>query len=113
LKAALETDVSDERATDRLVDSAVVLAAGAAGPDLQMQRLLRRAGRAGFAAPPVLEINPRHAMIANLVARVASGAGIAEPAGILLDLARIQDGELPRDPAGFARRIEAALAATR
>ncbi len=34
------------------------------GPDLQMQRLLRRAGRASFAAPPVLEINPRHALIA-------------------------------------------------
>jgi molecular chaperone HtpG len=30
---------------------------------------------------------------------------------MLLDLARVQDGDLPRDPAGFARRIEAALAA--
>jgi hypothetical protein len=29
---------------------------------------------------------------------------------MLLDLARIQDGELPKDPAGFARRVERRLA---
>ena len=111
LKSALGDAVSDVRATDRLVDSAVVLAAGASGPDLQMQRLLRRAGRAGFAAPPVLEINPRHALIAALARQVAAGAEVADQAGLLFDLARVQDGDLPKDPAGFARRIERALAA--
>ena len=29
----------------------------------------------------------------------------------LLDLARVQDGDMPTDPAAFARRITAALAA--
>jgi molecular chaperone HtpG len=109
LKAALEADVADVRTTDRLVDSAVVLAAGSAGPDLQMQRLLRRAGRAGFTPPPVLEINPRHPLIAALVARLAAGEDIAGPAALLFDLARVQDGDLPKDPSAFARRIEAAL----
>lgn len=109
LKAALEPAVADVRATDRLVDSAVVLGAGG-GPDLQMQRLLRRAGQASFEVPPVLEINPRHALIATLAGRVAAGEGVADQAGLLLDLARIQDGDLPRDPADFARRVEAALA---
>jgi molecular chaperone HtpG len=99
------------RSTDRLVDSAVVLAAGSAGPDLQMQRLLRRAGRAGLAAAPVLEVNPRHRLIAAMAARAASGAGLEGQAGLLLDIARVQDGELPNDPAGFARRVEQALAA--
>ncbi|EFH11668.1 molecular chaperone HtpG, partial [Teichococcus cervicalis] len=42
LKAALGDEVAEVRATDRLVDSAVVLAAGPGGPDLAMQRLLRR-----------------------------------------------------------------------
>jgi molecular chaperone HtpG len=110
IKTALGDAVSDVRATTRLVDSAVVLAAGKSGPDLQMQRLLKRAGRAGFSPPPVLEINPRHALLAALAARAAAGEDIAEAAGMLLDLARIQDGELPRDPAGFARRLEASLA---
>jgi HSP90 family molecular chaperone len=35
---------------------------------------------------------------------------LAETAGLLLDLARIQDGDGPRDPAGFARRVASALA---
>ena len=110
LKSALGDAVSDVRATDRLVESAVVLAAGATGPDLQMQRLLRRSGRTSFAAAPVLEVNPRHPLIGALIARQAGGTEIAEQAGMLLDLARVQDGDLPRDPAAFSRRIEAALA---
>ena len=110
LKSALGDAVSDVRATDRLVDSAVVLSASASGPDLQMQRLLRRAGRAGFAAPPVLELNPRHALIAALARQAETGADVADQAGLLLDLARVQDGELPKDPASFARRVERALA---
>ncbi len=109
MKAALGDAVSDVRPTDRLVDSAVVLAAGA-GPDLQMQRLLRRAGRMNYASAPVLEINPHHALVASLAARVAAGEDIAATAALLLDLARVQDGELPKDPAAFARGIEQALA---
>jgi molecular chaperone HtpG len=109
LKAALGDAVSDVRATSRLVDSAVVLAAGTSGPDLQMQRLLKRAGRGGFPSAPVLEINPHHALIAALAASVAAGGDVAPAAETLFDLARVQDGELPRDPAGFARRLEAAL----
>jgi molecular chaperone HtpG len=110
LKAALADDVSEVRATDRLVDSAVVLGAPEAGPDLQMQRLLRRAGRAGFTSKPVLEINPRHPLIVALAARLAGGGEAGEHAGMLLDLARVQEGDLPADPAGFVRQIEKALA---
>jgi molecular chaperone HtpG len=110
LKAALGDAVAEVRTTDRLVDSAVVLAAGGAGADLQMQRLLRRAGRAGMAAAPVLEINPRHALVAALAAQVEAGQDIADSAGLLLDLARIQEGDAPRDPATFARAVEARLA---
>jgi molecular chaperone HtpG len=110
LKTALGEAVAEVRATDRLVDSAVVLAAGTAGPDLQMQRLLRRAGRGAFAAPPVLEINPRHKLVVELAAKAAAGTDVTEAAGLLFDLARIQDGDLPREPATFARRVEAALA---
>ena len=109
IKTALGNDVSDVRTTDRLVDSAVVLSAGS-GPDLQMQRLLRRAGRGG-GGQPVLEINPRHPLIRALAAGPAEAA--AEAAGTLLDLARIQDGDSPRDQAAFARTVAAALAAAR
>lgn len=111
LKGALGGDVADVRATDRLVDSAVVLAAGTAGPDLQMQRLLRRSGRPGPKLAPVLEINPRHPLIRALAARVEAGGDVTDAARTLLDLAQVQDGDAPRDPAGFARRVAQALAA--
>jgi molecular chaperone HtpG len=110
LKAALEAEVSEVRATDRLVDSAVVLAAAADGPDLQMQRLLRRAGRGFGAGLPVLEINPQHPLIRRLADVAEAGGEVKEAAGTLLDLARLQDGDVPRDPAGFARQVAGLLA---
>ena len=115
LKAALGNEVQSVRASTRLVDSAVVLAAGA-GPDLQMQRLLRRSGRPGYQPPPDLELNPNHPLIAALAAAPAHEAQagqedrIAGIADILLDLARVQEGEGPRDPADFTRRIAGLLA---
>jgi molecular chaperone HtpG len=110
LKAALGDAVSEVRTTDRLVESAVVLAASNTGLDLQMQRLLKRAGRLGASAPPVLEINPRHTLIAALAKQADAGKDVAPDAELLLDLARVQDGDLPTDPAAFARRVERALA---
>ncbi len=110
LKAALGGDVGDVRGTDRLTESAVVLGASEHGPDLQMQRLMRRAGRAMPTPPPVLELNPRHPLIRRLAERASGGEDVADAAHTLLDLARVQDGESPRDPAAFARRVAAALA---
>ncbi len=122
LKTALGDAVHEVRASARLVDSAVVLAAGA-GPDLQMQRLLRRAGRPGYQPAPDLEINPKHPLIVALAAAHATpeeaGRGeagshddIADIAGVLLDLARVQEGEGPRDPGEFARQITRLLSAS-
>jgi molecular chaperone HtpG len=111
LQEALKDDVAEVQATDRLVDSAVVLAAEKGGPDLQMQRLLRRAGRALGPDRAVLQLNPRHALIRRLAERADAGDDLAEAAGMLLDLARVQDGDSPRDPVAFAGRVAAALAA--
>ena len=112
LKGALGDDIAEARATDRLVHSAVVLAASQAGPDLQMQRLMRRSGQKMPTGAPVLEINPHHPLIRSLAARLSRGEPIDEAARTLLDLARVQDGELPRDPAAFARRVSEALVST-
>ena len=109
MKSALGDAVADVRATSLLAESAVMLVS-AGGVDLQVQRMLRRAGRAGAEQPPVLEINPRHKLIAALAARASAVEDIAAEASVLLDLARIGDGDAPRDPAGFARAVENALA---
>lgn len=110
LKAALTSDVAEVRTTDRLVDSAAVLTAALGGPDLQMQRMLRRAGRGSGSSLPVLEINPRHPLIRKLAGMMEAGADVNEAAGTLFDLARVQDGDVPRDPAAFARHVAAVLA---
>jgi molecular chaperone HtpG len=110
LKSALDDKVGDVRATDRLVDSAVVLAPDNSGPDLQMQRMLRRAGRSGPTKPPNLEINPRHHLIRALAGRADAGESVEEAARVLLDLARVQDGDPPADAAAFARRVTAFMA---
>jgi molecular chaperone HtpG len=109
LKEALKDDAADVQASELLVDSAVLLVAGQGGPDLQMQRMMRRAGRSMGPDRPVLQLNPRHPLIRRLAAQADAGADLAESAGLLLDLARVQDGDSPRDPAGFVRRIAAAL----
>jgi len=110
LKDILKDHISDARATDRLVESAAVLAAPQYGPDLQMSRMMRRAGRDTPGVLPVLEVNPRHSLIRRLAEPSLAVAELAETAGVLLDLALIQDGDCPRDPAEFARRVAAALA---
>ena len=110
IKAALGDAVADVRATARLTDSAVVLASDGRGPDLAMQRLLRRAGRPMMPSKPVLEVNPRHKLIEALSAKLEDTALIAEAAATLLDLAQVQEGDLPADATAFARRVTSLLA---
>jgi molecular chaperone HtpG len=112
LKEALGSDITEARTTDRLVQSAVVLAASQSGPDLQMQRLMRRSGQKMPTSAPILEINPHHALVRALAAKIARGEAIDEAARTLLDLARVQDGEQPAEPAAFARRVADALVAS-
>jgi molecular chaperone HtpG len=106
VKATLGAAVADVRASDRLTESAVCLVAPEHGMDRQMEKLLASAGRLGMQSKPILEINPRHALIAKL-----SGLGEAEPslredaAHLLFDEARIADGEPPIDPRAFSARL--------
>lgn len=111
LKDALGEAVKDVRSTVRLTGSAVVMTSEG-GPDLAMQRLMRRSGQEMPALPPVLEINPRHPLIRALAERVEKGESVAEHARILLDLARVQEGEALPDPSGFARTLAGLLAGT-
>ena len=83
-----------------------MLVANEMGPDLAMQRLLRRAGRPSFSLPPKLEINPAHRLIQALAGLEAP----TEEAALLFNLAKLQEGDLPENPAAFVRQIAAQLA---
>jgi molecular chaperone HtpG len=106
LAKALGSKISDVTASTRLKDNPAMLVAGDSGPDLAMQRLLRRAGRPVYGPPPKLEINPDHALIKTLAAREVTDADAA----LLLDLAKLQEGDLPENPTEFVRAVAAALA---
>jgi molecular chaperone HtpG len=106
VKATLGDQVSDVRASDRLTESAVCLVAPESGLDRQLERILARAGQLGSAAKPILELNPQHELIVALANLGEDAQGLREDAAhLLLDEAKILDGELPADPRAFSQRL--------
>ena len=107
-KEALGDKVSEVRASQRLTESAACLVASAQGRDRELERLLARQNR-GSGAKPILELNMRHALVKALDAARAGGRQeeVGDIANLLLDQAYILDGEVPVDPAAFARRLNA------
>jgi molecular chaperone HtpG len=106
VKTTLGDEVSDVRASDRLTDSAVCLVASEQGPDRSLEKLLAGSGRAVSTAKPILEINPRHALVAALAA-LGDGeqAFKTDAAHLLYDEARVLDGERPSDAHKFSDRL--------
>ncbi|MBY3095942.1 molecular chaperone HtpG [Rhizobium laguerreae] len=104
-KEKLADQIADVRASDRLTESAVCLVASEDGYDRQMEKILRNAGRLQDAAKPILEINLLHPLI-KAIASVEGDASYQEDAAfLLLDQARILDGDRPADPRRFAERL--------
>ncbi len=96
VKETLGDKVSDVRVSDRLTESAVCLVAPDNAMDRQLEKLLAGAGRLDASAKPVLEINPRHALVEKLSAADGGNEALrADAAHLLFDEARIADGELP------------------
>ncbi len=113
VKLALGEAVRDVRPSERLTGSPVCLVAEAGQMSIHLEKLLRAHRQMEQEFPRVLEINPRHPLIKGLAARVtAGGTGpeIEDAAHLLLDQARIVEGEPPADPAAFARRMAAVMA---
>jgi molecular chaperone HtpG len=111
IKLALGDAVKDVRLSKRLTDSPVCLVAEDGDMDINLQKILKAHNRAGDIAR-VLEINPRHALVKRLAALAATdGAADAlnDPAHLLLDQARIFEGEPLPDPKAFITRMAAVM----
>jgi len=106
VEQALADQVSDVRASQRLTESAACLVASAQGRDRELERLLARTNR-GTGAKPILELNMGHALVQALANALGEkrDADVSDIAALLLDQAHILDGEVPDDPAAFARRL--------
>ncbi|WP_300410251.1 molecular chaperone HtpG [uncultured Alcanivorax sp.] len=108
LGSTLAERVEAVRATSRLVDSpaCLVLAEDQLGP--QMRRMLEAAGQPVPENKPVLEVNLDHGLLQAL-AGMEEGERFDDLAALLLDQAMLAEGQLPKDPAATARRLQELL----
>ena len=104
LKETLGEQVADVRKSDRLTSSPCCLVVEDGAIDMHLERLLKQHHQhKGGSAPRVLEINPDHVLIKALAANAT--ADISDSAHLLLDQARIIEGESPIDPQSFVQRM--------
>ncbi|NLS00560.1 molecular chaperone HtpG [Rhizobium sp. P38BS-XIX] len=104
-KETLVNEVSDVRASDRLIESAVCLVAPEQGYDRQLEKILQGAGRIEAGAKPILEVNMDHPVVKAIAAKIDAPSLRDDAAFLLLDQARVLDGDKPADPRAFAERL--------
>jgi len=109
IKTNLGEAVKDVRISNRLTDSAVCLVADDNDMDMHMERILKMHNKLdGGASTRVMEINAENSLIKTLAAAATkknSVAALKDASQILLDQARIMEGDLPDDPVAFASRL--------
>jgi molecular chaperone HtpG len=113
LKTQLGERVKDVKPSERLTESAVCLVADEHGMDMRLERFLKQHHQLDELSRRILEINPRHELIRQMAARAGDEGqrgALGELAELLLDQARIVEGEPLPDPGAFSRRMSAFLA---
>lgn len=112
LKDELKDVVKDVRVTDRLKESPVCLVADEGDMDMHIARLLQQNNQISSVSPRILELNPEHDLIRAMADRAEKSGALdvlADAGHLLLDQARILEGEALPDPAGFTRRLTAVM----
>lgn len=115
LKEVYGDSVKDVRTTAKLTESPVCLAVEEGMMSMRMERFLVEHKQLPGSSARILEINPDHPVISHLAQQVAKGAtasDISDTALLLLDQARIVEGEELADPAAFTKRLNALLSKT-
>ena len=112
IKAALEDETSDVRASTRLTSSPACIVLGEHEMAMHMQQLLKQAGHDMPSSKPVLEVNPSHPML-ELLADESDEERFGEWSHLLLDQAMLAEGGQLEDGAGFVRRMNEMFLALR
>ena len=112
LKETLADHLGDVRISTRLTESPACLVAADTGLDRQLSRLLADKGQQGGYNKPILEINPTHEAVTALAMKFANKGlkDTQEDMHLLLDLARIADGDLPIDTVSFTKSLASLIA---
>ena len=104
IKEALGEQVKEVRITHRLTSSPACLVAGEHDMGANLERLLKAAGQNVPGSKPILEINPRHALVQRLKDQADSDK-FSDWSAILFDQALLAEGGQLEDPAAFVRRL--------
>jgi molecular chaperone HtpG len=107
LKEVFGEEVKDVRPSKRLTESPVCLVASEGEVDIHLEKLLRQSKALGFTPKRVLEINPTHSLITRMAELADAGKKepLADLAWLLLDQARLLEGEPLTDPLAFSQRL--------
>lgn len=108
IRKVLEEHIDGVRISKRLTDSPVCLVAPEHGVDMHMERVLKIHQKYDASTKPVLEINKDHSLIKHMIALnedFSNEDTIKDLSLLLLDQAKIIQGEPVNDPSGFVRRM--------
>ena len=113
IKVALGDEVKEVKASERLTDSAVCLVAGEGDMDMHLEKLLKQHQQIDKTSQKVLEINPSHPLINDLLKILDNEKEkklfFDDASWLLLDQAKIMEGQPVSDPNKFARRMNALM----
>jgi molecular chaperone HtpG len=104
MKTVLGAKVKDIRVTSRLTDSPACIVADEAAISIHLQKMLEAAGQAMPPSAPILELNPEHALVAQLK-NETDDERFAEWSTFLLEQATLAETGRLEDPASFIKRV--------
>lgn len=113
-QSTLGDKVKEVRATSKLANTPACLAADERGMDIRFERFLVEQKQLPGKAPKILEINPQHAVVQALGARIEdakAGDEARDLAWLIFEQAVILEGEELPDPKAFAERMNRLLRA--
>ena len=108
LRAQLKDEVETVRLTERLTDSPACLAIGEFDMGAQMRKIMAASGQQLPDSKPIFEINAGHPLIGRLAAE-QDEQRFGDLAAVLLDQARLSEGQQLNDPGAYAQRLNRLL----
>ncbi|NVJ97296.1 MAG: molecular chaperone HtpG [Alphaproteobacteria bacterium] len=112
MKEVLGEKIKEVRTSDRLTETAACLVADDTGMDMHMERILKAHNQLDAVSAKILEVNPGHPVIRKLAEKAAEKGAIdtlSDPVWLILDQAKILEGDPLDDAAAFARRLSTAM----
>lgn len=115
MKTLFGEEVRDVRTTKKLGQSPCCLAINEGDMDIRMERFLLEHNQLPKRMPKILELNPSHALVQQLARQIEGNTGadlsedVADKCWLLLDQARLSEGEPLSDMSAFIRRLNAQM----